>query len=749
MAAGRPGSALRVALAGALLAGGLAAAERPAPLPVHRAAGEISIDGDLSDAGWRGAATIDTFYETSPGDNVPARVKTVVHIAYDQRYLYIGVWCEDPDPAKIRAPYVDRDNVIGTDDNVAVFLDTRNSRQSAVELRVNPRGIQGDAVYNDANQHEDFSPDFFYDTAARITSSGWSAEYRIPFSSLRYPRADPQTWGILVWRNYPREFRYAFHSAPIPRDSSCFICHAHELTGLAGLPSASHLSVAPYATAHQAASRTEPGDPRSPLTTGPLGGDAGADVKWNPTAGTSVDATLHPDFSQIESDVPQIAVNQRFALSYPEKRPFFLEGVDLFDTPIPAVYTRSITSPSWGLRATGKQGDSDFTLLAAEDRGGGLAILPGPIASDFAPQDFRSLASLGRWRRDMGQSFAGLLATDREVSGGGFNRVIGPDFVWRAGGSDVVTGQYLYSASESPDRPDLAASWRGQRFSSFAGYLNWSHQTQKVDWALTGRDFGDGFRADDGFVPQVGFREGTGSFGLRFWPQGLLSFVRAYAAADVVDDRDGRPIDHNVYPGILVMGRRNLVASAELHDEELATAHRLLSQRYLTYSFEIDPSRRVSRILVTGTAGEGVDIVNERVGHGATVTVEVSLRPFDRLELVANGSRQWLDERAGERSGRLFTAGVERLKATYFFSPRAFVRAIGQLVDTRRDPLLYTVPVESREGSTLASLLYAYRLSWQSVLFVGCDEQRLRTPDGRLLVSDRTVFLKVSYAFQL
>lgn len=625
---------------------GLAAAERPAPLPVHRAAGEITIDGDLADPGWRGAATIDTFYETSPGDNIPARVKTVVHIAYDQRYLYLGVWCEDPDPAQIRAPYVDRDNVIGTDDNVAVFLDTRNSRQSAVELRVNPRGIQGDAVYNDTNQHEDFSPDFFYDTAACITSSGWSAEYRIPFSSLRYPRTDPQTWGILVWRNYPREFRYAFHSAPIPRASSCLICHAHELTGLSGLPSASHLSVAPYATAHQSASRAEPGDPRSPLATGPFAGDAGADVKWNPTAGTSVDATLHPDFSQIESDVPQIAVNQRFALSYPEKRPFFLEGIDLSDTPIPAVYTRNITSPSWGLRATGKQGDSDFTLLAAEDRGGGLAILPGPISSGFAPQDFSSLASVGRWRYDIGQSFSGLLATDREVSGGGYNRVIGPDFVWRAGGSDVVTGQYLYSASESPDRPDLAAVWRGQRVSSFAGYLSWSHQTQRADWALTGRDFGDGFRADDGFVPQVGYREGNGNFGLRFWPHGLLSFVRAYAAAEVADDRDGRPIDHDVYPGILVMGRRNLVATAELHDEELATAHRLLSQRFLSYSFEVDPSRRVSRILVTGTAGEGIDIVNERLGRGG-------------------------------------------------------------------------------------------------------DDQRLRTPDGRLLVSDRTAFLKVSYAFQL
>src|SRR2546428_265294 len=187
-----------VAVLMAITVSALADAPPPTgPTTLHRAEGAIHIDGDLSDPGWKNAAVIDKFYETSPGDNVPAKVKTIAHLTYDDRYFYIGIRCEDPDPKKIRAPFVERDAVIGTDDNLAIFLDTRNDKRSALELRINPRGIQADGIYDDANGTEDFSPDFFYDTAARLTSSGWQAEFRIPLTTLRYPKTDPQTWGIL------------------------------------------------------------------------------------------------------------------------------------------------------------------------------------------------------------------------------------------------------------------------------------------------------------------------------------------------------------------------------------------------------------------------------------------------------------------------------------------------------------------------------------------------------------------------
>jgi hypothetical protein len=241
-----------VAFALALLSTALVrAAEAPPvgpPLTVPRAAGRIVVNGKLDDAAWQQAAVLDTFYETYPADNTEPKVKTVVYLTYDEHDFYVGIHAFDPEPGKIRAPFVERDKIVGTDDNVAVFLDTRNDRRSAIELRVNPRGNQTDAVYNDNNGNEDLSPDFFYDTAAQLTADGWTAEMRIPLSSLRYPKLAENHWGILVWRNYPRDQRYAIHSSPIDRGSNCWICHSRELTGLTGLPGGGHFVVAPYVT---------------------------------------------------------------------------------------------------------------------------------------------------------------------------------------------------------------------------------------------------------------------------------------------------------------------------------------------------------------------------------------------------------------------------------------------------------------------------------------------------------------------
>src|SRR5947207_1790390 len=273
----------------------------------------------------------------------------------------------------------------------------------------------------DANGTEAFSPDSFYDPAAKIDSGGWTAEYRIPFSSLRYSDAPSQTWNILIWRNYPREFRYAFHTAPISRDSNCLICHAHPIVGLEGLPKAGHMVAAPYVTAQQVS--TPEGDLGSPLGNSERKTDAGLDVKWTPSQNQAVDLTLNPDFSQVESDVAQITVNQRFAVFFPEKRPFFLEGFDLFDTPIQTAYTRTITAPSWGARSTGRIFGSAYTVLVAGDDGGGLTIIPGPQGSSFKPQDFKSTDAIARIRHDIGASFVGGVFTDREIRGSGHNRV--------------------------------------------------------------------------------------------------------------------------------------------------------------------------------------------------------------------------------------------------------------------------------------------------------------------------------------
>jgi hypothetical protein len=713
----------------------------PPPLPMSRASGPILIDGDISDPGWKGAAVIDTFFETVFGDNRAPTVGTHAWITYDDRYLYIAVRCDDPEPRKIRAPYVDRDNVIGTDDNVAIFLDTRNDRRSAQEFRVSPRGIQGDAVFNEANSNEDFSPDFYYDTAARITDKGWQAEVRIPLSSLRYPRADPQKWGIIVWRNYPREFRYAIYSSPQPRGGNCLICLSRELTGLTGLPSSSHLVAAPYASAQDVARADVPGQPlRDERTEKRIG----LDVKWNPSASTALDATINPDFSQIEADVAQIAVNNRFALFFPEKRPFFLEGVDLFDTPIQAVYSRTITSPRWGARSTGKFGASSYTVLVTQDRGGGSVILPGPTGSDFAPQDFSSVVGVARVRRDFGRSFVGALYAGRESEGAGHNRVFGPDGQWRPNDREIVAAQLLVSDTTTPERPDLTPVSDGRALTSHALEASWRHSTRGLDWVARYRDFGDGFRADEGFVPQVGYREGHLNPGYKFFPKGLFSFVGPFVNLEYSADRRGKLIAREVDPGVLLLGRRNLQANFQLQLRRERTADELLSFTRLSYLVQIDPSRRFTRVGAGGFAGEDVDVVNVRVGRGFSVTAFATVRPTDHLTLDANSAVSWLNVDAG----RLFTAQVQRLKTTYNFSPRMFLRLIGQYVSTRRDPLLYALEVPRRSAGFSGSALFSYRVNWQTALFVGYGDERALDEREDLVRTERQLFIKLSYAFQ-
>src|SRR5262249_48742832 len=335
-----------------------AAAPSPGPpLTIRRAQGEIVVDGDLSDPGWQGADSVTTWFETRVGDNLPPQVGNLGMLAYDDRYLYAAFRFGDPPPELIRAPLGDHDQLSGLTDYGGLIVDSRNDGKTAQMFLANANGLQYDALSSDVTG-EDSSPDYYWDVKGKVTKTGYTLEMRIPFSSLRYANTPAPMWGILLYRNYPRDRHYQFFSARLPRDVNCFICNSSKLTGLENLPHGSHLVVAPYASSSQKA--VPSADLGSPLHSNNVEAQVGGDVKWNPGAAVAIDGTINPDFSQIESDVAQISANERFALSYPEKRPFFLEGKDLFSTPIQAVYTRSITDPNAGLRVTGRLGTTSY-----------------------------------------------------------------------------------------------------------------------------------------------------------------------------------------------------------------------------------------------------------------------------------------------------------------------------------------------------------------------------------------------------
>ena len=711
----------------------------------------IKLDGDLSDPGWADALVIDKFYEFQPGDGTVPPVRTIARVGRDDKYFYASFWCEEPDIAKIRAPYVDRDGVTDQQDYVGILLDVDNARRSAVDFWINPRGIQTDSMLNESPFGEDTAPDWFWDSVGKIGKDSWTAEVRIPLASLRYPNKNPQDWALIVYRVWPREFNYQFYSSRIPRGSSCFLCWSGTVQGIEGLPQGMHYVLAPYAAGFSETDyppNLTNGPPPGPPDTDTKG-EVGIDLKWLPDAGTVVDATINPDFSQVESDVVQIGVNQRFALFYPEKRPFFLEQVDLLQTPIQAIYTRTITDPLWGARLTSREGSTSYTVLVTNDRGGGTVINPGPVFSGAADQDFKSYVGIGRLRHDVGNSFVGAVATARVGEGGIYNYVFGPDFQWRPNDADLVTAQYLYSFSRLPDRPELSPEWLGQKVSGFGLTANWTHTSYHWDWFTQYDDFADGFRADDGFVPQVGYKEGSWGAGYRIYPSGFFSRVRFLTGGNYTVDRDGDLISRRAFPGIAFQGLGGTRAEFDYNFEAVAIDGQTLDYDRFVWTLTASPSGFLPVVGISGNYGQQPDVENVRVGHGGDVLITALVRPTDHLGLDLRLERQWIDENVGDIEGNLFTADVARLKAVYVFNAKMLLRLIGQYQQVRRDPALWIQPVLEKEGSFAGSALFSYKLNWQSVLFVGYGDARaLDETANVLLPTGRQFFIKVSYAFQ-
>jgi hypothetical protein len=532
-------------------------------------------------------------------------------------------------------------------------------------------------------------------------------------------------------------------TSKLPRDTNCFVCNFGKITGLRGLPTGDHMVIAPYATAHQL------GEPRAGLGSDfvnhQVGTEAGLDLKWNPTADMAVDATINPDFSQVESDVAVIETNERFAIFIPEKRPFFLEGIELFSTPIQAVYTRTLTSPRWGGRTTGKSGDYAYTLLVAQDRGGGSVILPTPFGSEFAAQDFSSIAAIGRLRRDFGRSFVSFLATTRESEGGAHNRVFGPDFQWRIGEQNTITGQLLLSQTTTPDRPDLAGEWNGQKLAGHAFHAWYQHGTATRDFYIQASDYSDEFRADNGFVPQVGYRGSYAEGGYTWRPKGFFSRIRAFGFGEYQQTQDGDLLYRLASAGFGADGKFRSFTRLRYARDAVANAGEVFDRDRIYYELDFAVSRVISFIGLDGWVGDEVDFTNNRLGRGANMNFSATLRPTNHLQVGLTTGLRWLNI----DGNRLFTSQVERVRATYTFNSRMFVRAIVQNTRTNRDRDLYGFEIAQHSGSLSNQLLFAYKLNWQTVFYVGYgDLNEVTSEQGEFEPSNRQLFAKISYAFQ-
>lgn len=482
-------------------------------LAATRATGPITIDGDLTDAGWVGAARASNFSEFNPRDLGAPSVETEAWITYDQSHLYVALIARD-DPATIRSSLTDRDK-IWQDDYVGVLLDTYADASWAYSFFANPKGIQGDERFAEG-QGSDARLDLIYHSRGRITDDGYVVEMAIPFSSLRFPAREVQQWGITFWRNRPRGTREQISWAGVSRRDPCVLCQFGTLTGLEGVRPGGSLEILPSVVSSQAGARSAVGQP---FANGKLTADAGVTARYAFANGVTAEATINPDFSQVESDAGQVDVNSTFALFFPEQRTFFQEGSDLFSTRLRAVHTRTINKPLAAAKLIGRMGRTTVAYLGARDDISPV-LLPFEERS-ASGQAGRSVSNVVRVRQTFGRnSSIGALLTDRRLDGGGGGSVAGVDGRVQLDRIHGLGFQLLGSATREPDAPTLlpnldgvtfdrgrhTAQLDGERFTGLAYQASLTRETRAWNWDVTYRSISPTFRADNGFETRNNLR---------------------------------------------------------------------------------------------------------------------------------------------------------------------------------------------------------------------------------------------------
>jgi hypothetical protein len=713
-----------------------------------RLEGEIKIDGVLENGEWQGAVRIDLGVETSPAENQPAPVRTTAFLIEDGENLYVAFDAKDPDPQAIRAYLRDRDSA-WEDDYVGISLDTYNDERRAFQFFANPLGVQMDKIHSDVSsggngRGDDAAWDAIWESAGHINDTGYVVEMRIPLSQLRFPAASGRkTWGYDLMRQYPRDRKRSLASNPQDRNRSCYLCQVGKLEGLDGSQPGHDIEVVPTLTASRIETTDDPAF--IPLSSGDMKVEGGLTMRWGITPDLTSNLAINPDFSQIESDVLQLDVNNRFALFFPEKRPFFLEGADYFKTPLDAVFTRTVSDPEVGLKLTGKRRDHTFGFFLAEDAETNL-LFPGAFDSDSETLDVSNTALVGRYNYGFANtSSLGILVTARD--GEGYNNIVGGlDGRWKISDQHSIEFQYLSSDTEYPLATAIEFEQPLTSFSGDAAKVRYEFRSR--DWFANTEynDRSSGFRADSGFISKVGGRALGGVVG-RIWHGGEENWwnrVRASVHVDHEVDENERLLNHQ---NVLRLGfggqlqtwfQFALVDSRELWE---GVTYDLTSLR--AYA-EIRPVGAVS-LRVLGVIGDNVDYSNDRLGKTFRLEPSIDWNISRKLLLRLKGVYAELETQDGEQ---IFNALVADTRLTWQFNLRSFLRLTAQTTDVERNQALYIEEVDSRSRDIGRQLLYSYKLNPQTVFFLGYSDQYVDEDnlDG-LTVSDRTWFMKIGYAW--
>lgn len=732
-------------------------------LRVLRASSPIVLDGDLSEQAWKDATPATNFSETNPGSRVAPPYPTEAWFTYDDKNFYFAFKAHD-DPRTLRAALSDHDS--GFDgDYAGIILDTYGDAAWAYELFITPAGVMSDLLWTVDNETTSF--DLVWSAQSKIVEDGWIVEASVPFASLRFPARDEQAWKIDVWRTRPRGTRETSSWSVIDNNVSCFPCQFGTLTGITGVKPAAGLELLPYGLVSQSATRAPQSGGTAGLHNDDPMLDSGVSAKYRVASNITAEATVNPDFSQVESDAAQIDVNSTFALFYDEKRPFFQEGSDLFSTWINDVYTRSINDPSVAWRVTGRKDRTSVAYIGARDAKSPV-ILPFEERSAFLLAG-PSYSNIARVKHTFGGSSAiGALVTDRRFVRGGFgsdggsNTTGGADLTWNFLPQLRFEGQYLLSHTEEPpydslysaenpirqttfDRGRHTARFDGERFDGHALYASLEHDSQMWQFDVDYWETSPAFRADNGFVTQNDNKRVSLWTGLDFRQPHIpgVTFAQVSWFGSKVWNFDNVRKDEFMQPRL----RFNTVGQTSVNLWYLWSHERFRD-------IDLPGIRRgrvsidsnFSQLLSGGVGYQGGLFVarglqTPELGDGDVLDVYATLKPVSRL--VLDPSYSWQRLRHRDSGETIFRGGVFRTRAQYQFSHELFARVIAQYDGFRHgwevDPLV------------------SYKINPFTIAYIGSTHSFEREADAgmapgsdagmRYVATNRQIFAKFQYLF--
>jgi hypothetical protein len=728
-------------------------------------------------------AKVTGFMQRNPHDGEPVSEQTEAYLGYDQKNLYVVFVCFD-DPKKIRARMSAREDVYD-DDQVAVMFDTFHDRRRAYEFQTTPLGVQWDAIFTDAstaglaNGNWDTSWDTVWDSRGKLTSRGFVAWMSIPFKSLRFPATQQQEWGILLYRGITRKNEDVYWPQVSLKEQGRLSREA-TLDGLEGISPDRDIELIPYGIMRGFRSLDER-DPYNPFfQNAEAQGQIGLDAKFVIKDHFVLDMTANPDFSQVESDQPQIVVNQRFEVYFPEKRPFFLENADFFSTPINLFYTRNVQDPSAGIRLTGKDGPYSVGLIASDDRAPGLAVPSfcpptSPICSDSLYGD-RSYFTIARVSRDIfRQSSVGAIYTDWQCPATGeYNRVGGVDTNLKFSPNWTLQGQAVTSSSNlaglnavlSPTG-NLQTTCEDNLFQFSSGnFGNGNHYggpADELDLRRNGLHFNyngsyldvsPGFVTMPGFVNRADIRQVDNLVYYRFRPK--KGWILAWGPSfrqHYTFDHEGNRLD-TYYDGYLrVTGRgqtdfrfspyaeqRERLRPQDFFFEGLAVNQSFDYHEHQSYAQFSTGYFRKFTLNADYTWGDGGNFAPSAtakpqalLSRADTATVFLNFRPvkplkiqntylFSRLRATDSEYRSALAEAPGPIGKGIFDNHTIRSEWNWQFTPQLALRAIFQYNSTLANTpgntyYPYTyLPTQKRFN---ADLLFTYLVHPGTAIYVG------------------------------